>query len=399
MVMPSPDWNPVTLKWAGTLLDGSPTRGSLELTYNGGVRLDDDPTNPIAVFPSRITVPITETTILINGENRLVGYAEVQVQASNDPDISGSGATYTLTEKLISGNGRSNINFVADIDAPGGVIWLNKITPTNPQPGGLLTVVYYSDFVELADRVEALESTSGGASTWDKLTDKPTEFPPADHTHPIVEVAGLQTALDGKQASGSYATSADLTTELAGKANATHAHAVTDVAGLQTALDGKQASGSYATSADLTTELAGKANATHAHAVTDVAGLQTALDGKQASGSYAPTTHTHTAANISDSTTTGRSVLTATDEVAARAAISAGTSSVTVGTGATNAKAGNYKPPVADLPAGTTLTVININGTQARPTSRTDIFVRWVGGTIEPANGLANDVWEKDVAP
>ena len=358
MVMPSPDWNPVTLKWAGTLLDGSPTRGSLELTYNGGVRLDDDPTNPIAVFPSRITVPITETTILINGENRLVGYAEVQVQASNDPDISGSGATYTLTEKLISGNGRSNINFVADIDAPGGVIWLNKITPTNPQPGGLLTVVYYSDFVELADRVEALESTSGGASTWDKLTDKPTEFPPADHTHPIVEVAGLQTALDGKQASGSYATSADLTTELAGKANATHAHAV-----------------------------------------TDVAGLQTALDGKQASGSYAPTTHTHTAANISDSTTTGRSVLTATDEVAARAAISAGTSSVTVGTGATNAKAGNYKPPVADLPAGTTLTVININGTQARPTSRTDIFVRWVGGTIEPANGLANDVWEKDVAP
>lgn len=55
----------------------------------------------------------------------------------------------------------------------------------------------------------------GGASTWDELTDKPTEFPPADHTHPIVEVTGLQTALDGKQASGSYATSADLTTALA----------------------------------------------------------------------------------------------------------------------------------------------------------------------------------------
>lgn len=318
MVMPSPDWNTVTLKWAGTLLDGSPARGSLELSYNGGVRLDDDPTNPIAVFPSRITVPITETTILINGEPRPVGYAEVQVPASNDPDISGSGATYTLTEKLMSGNGRSNINFVADIDAPGGVIWLNKITPSNPKPSEPLTVVYYSDFVALADRVENLEiNGGGGASSWSELTGKPATFPPTAHSHAISEVTGLQSALNGKQPAGSYATSTELTDGLAGKANTSHTHDISNVSGLQAALDAK--------------------------------------------------------------------------------------STLQLGTTAGNAKAGNWVPGYADLPAGSTISVFNNAGTwPARPTTRTDISVRWVGGTVAPPIGGTGavsgvDFWEYEV--
>lgn len=62
------------------------------------------------------------------------------------------------------------------------------------------------------------------------------------HAHGVVDVAGLQTALDGKAA-------------------ASHAHVTGDVAGLQAALDGKAA-------------------ASHAHAIGDVSGLQTVLDGK-----------------------------------------------------------------------------------------------------------------------
>jgi len=54
---------------------------------------------------------------------------------------------------------------------------------------------------------------------------------------------------------------------LAGKANTSHTHTVANVTGLQTALDGKQAAGSYAA-------------ASHTHAIADVTGLQTALDGK-----------------------------------------------------------------------------------------------------------------------
>lgn len=48
------------------------------------------------------------------------------------------------------------------------------------------------------------------------------------------------------------------------------------------------------------------------------------LDGQHASA-FAATSHTHTAANISDSTATGRSVLTAANAAAARTAIGAGT--------------------------------------------------------------------------
>jgi hypothetical protein len=94
----------------------------------------------------------------------------------------------------------------------------------------------------------------------------------SSHTHTIANVTGLQTALDGKQASGSYAA-------------ATHTHAISDTTGLQTALDNKAA-------------------ASHTHTIANVTGLQTALDGKQASGSYAPAT------GIAASAITGTAVIT-----------------------------------------------------------------------------------------
>ncbi len=118
----------------------------------------------------------------------------------------------------------------------------------------------------------------------------------ATHTHTIANVTGLQTALDGKQASGSYAA-------------ASHGHAISDTTGLQTALDGKQASGSYAaashthddryyTETEIDTKLSGLPVSGHTHTIANVTGLQTALDGKQASGSYAAASHTHTIANV-----------------------------------------------------------------------------------------------------
>lgn len=59
---------------------------------------------------------------------------------------------------------------------------------------------------------------------------------------------------------------------------------------------------------------------------------------------FSPAAHTHTAAQISDATATGRSVLTAADAAAARAAIGAGTSSLAIGTTAGTAKDGAYQP-------------------------------------------------------
>lgn len=52
---------------------------------------------------------------------------------------------------------------------------------------------------------------------------------------------------------------------------------------------------------------------------------------------------------LEGATTTGKAVMKASDAAAARTAIGAGTSNVVVGTGATQAKAGNYTPTSAEV--------------------------------------------------
>lgn len=77
--------------------------------------------------------------------------------------------------------------------------------------------------------------------------------------------------------------------------------------------------------------------------------------------SKANTVHTHTASQISDSTTTGRAVLVAVDASAARAAIGAGTSNLAIGTTSTTAKAGDYAPTKADVGLGNADNTSDVN--------------------------------------
>ena len=42
----------------------------------------------------------------------------------------------------------------------------------------------------------------GYQPTWGQITDKPTSFTPTAHNHPISDVTGLQTALNGKLGTG-----------------------------------------------------------------------------------------------------------------------------------------------------------------------------------------------------
>lgn len=70
-----------------------------------------------------------------------------------------------------------------------------------------------------------------------------------------------------------------------------------------------------------------------------------------------------TAAAITDSTVVGRAVLKAVDADAARTAIGAGTSNLTLGTTASTAKAGNYAPSWTEVTAKPT--VIAAGNTQA----------------------------------
>lgn len=87
-----------------------------------------------------------------------------------------------------------------------------------------------------------------------------------------------------------------------GAAATSHTHTIANVTGLQAALDGKQAAGSYAA-------------ASHTHTIADVTGLQTALDGKQAAGSYAAASHTHAWGDITSGKPTTLSGYGITDAV------------------------------------------------------------------------------------
>lgn len=155
-------------------------------------------------------------------------------------------------------------------------------------------------------------AASANAVAWDKVTGKPSTFTPSTHTHAIADVTGLQTALDGKAASGhthteftkethfSNGTYADPATgiscavkvsgnlaattlyegatSLANKyqakgsyAAASHTHTIAQITDLQTKLNGKSDTGHthddrYYTETEMDTKLAGKANASHGHA-------------------------------------------------------------------------------------------------------------------------------------
>lgn len=163
---PTPDFDVVTLKWAGVHLDGTPATGKLQLTYNGPVLLDNGPT-PVGIYPVALQTLIGRQTIVETGRSFEVGYVEWQVPASNDPDIVGSGGTYTLTEILDRGKGRT-FSFIADKDAVGGVIWLNLVAPSEPIPGMPYPAVSIADVLALDSRIDSLEASGaggGGSST------------------------------------------------------------------------------------------------------------------------------------------------------------------------------------------------------------------------------------------
>ena len=88
------------------------------------------------------------------------------------------------------------------------------------------------------------------ALDWSKILNAPSTWTPATHSHVIADTTGLQTALDGKSATGHSHVIADTTnlqTTLDGKAATSHAHIIGDTTGLQTALDGKQTTSSILT--------------------------------------------------------------------------------------------------------------------------------------------------------
>lgn len=180
----------------------------------------------------------------------------------------------------------------------------------------------------ITEALNALNAATGGAIDWDELTGKPVVFPPEPHVHPISDVTNLQTSLDAKQAT------------------------------LVSGTNIKTVNGnSLLGSGDLV--ISGGGGVTDHGALTGLADDDHTQYHTDARGDarYSQLGHTHTATQISDSTSTGRSVLTAVDSAAARTAIGAGTGNGDVTTSGTQ----TLTNKTLDLSANT----VTVDGTNA----------------------------------
>ena len=164
--------------------------------------------------------------------------------------------------------------YVLEIAKVGTTIFYKTLFPDSQGGGGTLADAKYAlkTHSHGIDDVNVLREVLNNKANVSALDDKANK----NHSHSVVDVAGLQAALFGKAQSVHTHTVQDVTdlqTTLDGKAAKNHTHAIANVTGLQSVLDNKVDQSSMNTALD------GKANATHSHAIADVANLQTLLNG------------------------------------------------------------------------------------------------------------------------
>ena len=178
------------------------------------------------------------------------------------------------------------VGFRGPAGAPGGgITWATLIG----KPATFPPATHGHAISDVTGLPEAL-AAAGGSPSWDAVTGKPAVFPPAAHQHPWSDLTGIPATFPPAAHTHPWA---DITGKPSTYAPAAHVHAIADVTGLQTALDGKSATGHTHAWTEITGRPATFAPAAHSHGFTDVTGLQTALDGK------ASTAHGHAIADVS----------------------------------------------------------------------------------------------------
>ena len=347
-----PDWRPAV----GERVTLTPSIGEQLLVF------DVAGPAPIIVTVERVQCEVDADGWLVHADGR-----PVFIAPTDDPTLSATGWTWTAVIK-----GKQVV-----FSAPtGGVVDLALFIATPA-----VEAVEYVSVVQIVADYLTANPPDVATSVADWLTANPPSSPDATAlTKGIVRLAGdLGGTADAPSVPG-----------LSDKADADHTHTLVDITDYTAPPPPPDLSG-YATTSAVASALAGKADARHGHAISDVSGLQSALDGKQVAGSYAPALGADdnyvTAAekvklgnlsgtNTGDqtlptwSTIAGKpaAVAAGADAAAARAAIGAGTSDLTLGTTASTAKAGNYSPPAA---SETTQGIVEL-ATIAETTTGTD---------------------------
>ena len=332
-----------------------------------------------------------------------------------------------------SGQPLSNQHIAAHAEVAGELAAVEATLGVNPQ-GGFSTVAAHIGSKTSAVQAAAaapVQSVAGrtGAVTLSQADVSGTVAsndarlsdarPPTIHTHIIGDVTGLQAALDSKGTSnlalGTTGTTAKAGnwvpawTEVTGKPSTfaptigstastavagndprltdartptTHTHIIADVTGLQGALDSKGTSNltlgttsSTAKAGDWVpawSDVTGKP-ATCPPTIGSTSTTAVAGNDPRLTDARTPTTHTHTALQISDASTAGRAILTAADAAAQRTAMGAGTSSLALGTTSSTAKAGDYVPTWTEVSGKPTTFAPTIGSTASTAVAGNDV--------------------------
>lgn len=244
------DYDTVTVKGRYTYLDGTPAKGFVR--FAGKV---------VAISSTTETIIIPTTVTAVLDDN---GQFSIPVPATDDPNIQPNGWTYTVSEQLSNGGGRTY-----EIDVPlaaqVGGIDLSSVAPIEPAFGSPTAFVTLTEYETLDNRVSTLETNGGatgvtsvntrtGAVT---LTKSDVGLSSVDNTSDASKPVSTatQTALNAKQASlpagtasqflrGSDKTFVAVTKSDVGLANVDNTSDLNKPVSTaqQTALDGKQAS-------------------------------------------------------------------------------------------------------------------------------------------------------------
>lgn len=166
--MPLPlNYDTVPVRGKFVYLDGSPASGQIK--FAGKIAAVSDAADTIILPNTIIAVLDTSGTFAVN------------LPATDDPDIQPNGWTYTVSETLAGGGGRT-YDIEVPISAKAAGIDLSDVAP-RPASVGTPTA-----FVTLQTFQNHVSSVEGGAADWNTLANKPATFPPSSHTHTKTEV-------------------------------------------------------------------------------------------------------------------------------------------------------------------------------------------------------------------
>ncbi len=311
---------------AGGYPDARPLAGSVTFTPRvSTILVAGAQPDPVTAFAHPVTAQLDENGYLtLNGKK---GVFLLCPSAETNPSFFTYSVRYnvTLDERPVSAP-TFDIELVEYVPGPDpddpdeGSTAINLTLVTPAQPSGGTPIVRGP----AGDSVESVSLSGDGLSL---VFHVQRESGPVDETVAIPSLATASSA-----AATATAAAATATTE-ANRAfsEAERAQTIVDQAAAGVVPDNSVTAAKIVDGAIGDAEI----SATAAIAQSKISGLVDDLAGK------APTSHTHTATAISDSTAVGRGVLTAATQSAARDAIGAGTSSLTIGTAAGTACAGN----------------------------------------------------------